>query len=132
MLKKKKFLIGGIIILIAIGSLAFMWFKNAATYYYSVADAMSRGTALQGQTIRLEGQVAPGSISRNDSTGIMDFQLVDTTNSSDIVAVTYKGGVPDSFKEGNATVVEGQLSSAKTFDATQIIVKCPSKYAAQQ
>jgi cytochrome c-type biogenesis protein CcmE len=130
--KKKKFLIGGIIILVAVGSLAFMWFKSAATYYYSVADAMSKGTTLQGQTIRLEGQVAPGSVSRNDSTGVMDFQLIDTTNTADIVAVTYKGGVPDAFKEGNAAVVEGQLSSAKTFDATQIIVKCPSKYVPQQ
>jgi cytochrome c-type biogenesis protein CcmE len=131
-LKKKKFLIGGIIILIAIGSLAFMWFRNSATYYYSVADAINRGTTLQGQTIRLAGQVAPGSVMRDDSTGVMDFKLVDTTNAADVVTITYKGGVPDSFKEGNDAVVEGQLSSMKTFDATQIIVKCPSKYVAKQ
>jgi cytochrome c-type biogenesis protein CcmE len=130
--RKKKFLIGGIILLVAIASLAFMWFRNAATYYYPVSEVINKGTTLQGQTIRVAGQVAPGTYSRNNLTGIMAFQLIDPTDTAKTVSVTYKGGVPDSFKEGNDAVVEGQLSSASTFNATQIIVKCPSKYVPKQ
>jgi cytochrome c-type biogenesis protein CcmE len=132
LLKRKKFLIGGIIILIAIGSLAFKFIGDAAVYYYSVSDALSKESTLQGQTIRIAGQVAPGSISRDTSTGILQFRLVDLSNSAKVVAVSYKGDVPDIFKEGSDAVVEGQLSSASAFAGTQIIGKCPSKYVPKQ
>jgi cytochrome c-type biogenesis protein CcmE len=131
--KKKKFIIGGLVILIAIGILGFKGFQSFATYYYSVSEVASKGATLQNQTIRLAGQVAPGSVVRNDSTGMMQFQLLDPANASaQAVGVSYKGGVPDGFKEGNDAVVEGTLTSMKTFDATQIIVKCPSKYVPKQ
>jgi len=131
-LKNKKFLIGGIVILVALGSLAFMWFRDSATYYYSVSEIASKGSSLQQQTIRIAGQVTPGSVSRNDTTGIMNFQLSDPTDTTKVVSVIYKGGVPDGFKEGTDAVVEGQLASMQSFNASQIIMKCPSKYVPKQ
>jgi cytochrome c-type biogenesis protein CcmE len=131
-LKNKKFLIGGIVILIALGSLAFMWFRDSATYYYTVTEVMSKGVTLQQKSIQIGGQVAPGSISRDDSTGIMTFRLVDRSDATRSIDVTYKGGVPSGFKEDTDAIVEGRLSSATTFAATQIIMKCPSKYIPDQ
>lgn len=131
--KKKKFLIGGLVILIAIGTLGFYAFQSFATYYYTVSEIASKGSTLQDQTIRLLGEVAPGSVSRNDSTGMMEFQLIDRADpSAEPISVTYKGGVPDGFKEGSDATVEGKLTSVKSFDASQIIMKCPSKYVAKQ
>lgn len=130
---KKKFLIGGIIILIAIGSLGFMAFQGAATYYYTVGEVTGKGSAMYDQNIRVSGQVTPNSVIR-ESTGsnLLKFTLVDRDNNTNRLMVAYKGAVPDAFKEGNDAVVEGKISSSGVFEAEQIIVKCPSKYEPQQ
>ena len=129
---KKKFLIGGIIILIAIGSLGFMAFQGAATYYYTVSEVLGKGSAMYDQNIRVTGQVAPNSVIRESTGGnILRFTLDDRDNDN-VLAVTYKGAIPDAFKEGNDAVVEGKISSSGVFEAQQIIVKCPSKYEPQQ
>ena len=133
MWKRKKFLIGGIIILLAIGSLGFMAFKGAATYYYTVTEAIAPGNSLSGQNIRVAGQVAPGSVVQEASNNKnISFVLLDTINTGDHLSVTYNGNLPDAFKEGNDAVVEGSLSSSGVFKAQQIIVKCPSKYVPKE
>jgi cytochrome c-type biogenesis protein CcmE len=128
-LKKRKFLIGGIIILLAIAGLSSLAFKGAATYYYTVSEVIVQESTLGNQNIRVAGQVAPGSIIRDNSAGnTLNFILIDSNNNQSHLSVTYKGAVPDTFKEGNDAVIEGRLSSSSIFEAKQIIVKCPSKY----
>jgi cytochrome c-type biogenesis protein CcmE len=129
---KKKYLIGGIIILLALGSLSFMAFRGAATYYYTVAEITGQGSAMQGQNVRVAGQVAPGSLQPQSADRTLKFILLDTENASLQLPVVYQGAVPDAFKEGNSAVVEGRLSAAGTFEATQIIVKCPSRYVPRE
>ena len=131
-MKGKKFLIGGIIILIAIGSLGFVAFKNAATYYYTVSEALGKGDTMYNKTIRIEGNVVPDSLQQVNSGGKnnVKFVLADRTVATDSVLINYQGALPDAFKPGNDAVVEGQLNPAGNFTAKQIIVKCPSKYEA--
>jgi cytochrome c-type biogenesis protein CcmE len=129
---RKKFLIGGIIILVAIGSLSFMAFRGAATYYYTVNEALTQESTLSGQNIRVAGQVAVDSIVQESTSNSLSFVLLDDTDSSKSLAIRYKGAVPDAFKAGNDAVVEGRLSSPGVFEAKQIIVKCPSKYEPKQ
>jgi cytochrome c-type biogenesis protein CcmE len=127
---KKKFLIGGIIILIAIASLGFVAFRGAATYYYPVSQALEKAPTLSNKTIRIEGQVVPNSLVQVPSAtnNGVKFVLADMTVSTDTIPISYQGALPDAFKEGNDAVVEGQLTPGGNFQATQIIVKCPSKY----
>ena len=129
---RKKFLIGGIIILIAIGSLSFMAFRGAATYYYTVGEVLAQESTLSGQNIRVAGQVAVDSVVQESTSNNLSFVMLDTTESSQSLAIRYKGAVPDAFKAGNDAVVEGRLSSPGVFEAKQIIVKCPSKYEPKQ
>src|ERR1035437_9803921 len=111
-----KFLIGGIIILLAIGYLGFMAFKGAATYYYTVTEAVAPGNTLSGQNIRVAGQVAPGSLIIDASNNKnIRFVLLDTVNNGDHLSISYLGSLPDAFKEGNDAVVEGTLSSSGGF-----------------
>jgi cytochrome c-type biogenesis protein CcmE len=126
---KKKYLIGGIIILLAIGSLGFMAFRGAATYYYTVSEILGKGSAIYGQNVRIAGQVATGSVQKlQPNENAIQFVLVDLDSSSSRVSVNYKGAIPDAFKEGNEAVVEGHMTPTGAFYAQQIIVKCPSKY----
>ncbi len=119
--------------MLAIGSLSFMAFRGATTYYYTVNEVKSQGSALYGQNIRIAGEVVPGSIEpvQTGRTAIQ-FVLADTENTSQRLPVFYQGAVPDTFKEGNQAVVEGRLDASGLFTAGQIIVKCPSKYVPKE
>jgi len=63
---------------------------------------------------------------------IVIFQLIDKDNPGGTLRVSYRGAVPDAFKAGAEVIVEGGLDSVgKTFTATTLITKCPSKYQKQ-
>ncbi len=127
MLKKKKFLIGGIIILLAIGYLGFMGFRGSATYYYTVSELLEQGGSTYGENVRVTGQVAPGSVEQESGSLVTRFTIVDVEGEESL-PVVYQGVVPDAFRVGNDVVVDGHLNSAGIFQANNILVKCPSKY----
>jgi cytochrome c-type biogenesis protein CcmE len=131
-LKKKKFLIGGFILLVAVGVLGFMAFRGAATYYYAVGEVITKANSMQDNQIRVAGRVQEGSVVRDNSANTIQFVLTDAADITKKLPIVYKGAVPDAFKEGNDAVVEGQLAASGTFKAQQIIVKCPSKYVPKQ
>ena len=127
MLKKKKFLIGGVIILLAIGYLSFMGFTGSATYYYSVSEIMEKGSSLYGENIRINGEVAPGSVEQESGSLVLRFTIVDVEGEASL-PVVYQGVIPDTFKVGNAVVVEGEINSDGVFRAHTLMPKCPSRY----
>ena len=125
MLRKKKFLIGGTIVFLAIGYLAYVGFMDSATYYYTVSELKGMGSSIHGNSVRVSGQVAPGSIEQEPVNLTMRFTIIEGEES---LPVVYRGAVPDAFKVGNDVVVDGNLSSSGIFQANTILVKCPSKY----
>jgi cytochrome c-type biogenesis protein CcmE len=51
------------------------------------------------------------------------------TGRNDTLKVVYNGSVPDTFKEGQQIVAEGKLIAGEdTFVASQLVIKCSSKY----
>jgi len=127
-LKKRKFLIGGIILVAAISYLGVVGFQDAATYYYPVDELYAQGDTVRGQTVKAAGQVAPGSVEQIPATNTMKFTL---TEAGADLPVVYRGAVPDAFKVGNDVVVEGKLDAEGVFQAETIMVKCASKYVPQ-
>ena len=128
-MKKKKFLIGGIIICFALGYLAYIGFGSSATYYLTVSELGEQGDSIYGQNLRVNGRVALGSIDRDSENLMLRFTLADEEKS---LPVTYKGIVPDAFKAGSNVVVEGRLSSDGIFQANAILTKCPSRYIPEE
>ena len=127
MLKKKKFLIGGIIVFLAIGYLSYASFMGAATYYYTASELIEQGSSIYGETVRVNGQVVPGSVEQAAQGTILRFTVIDI-ESEESLSVVYQGVVPDTFKVGNEVVVEGHLNSDGIFQANTLMPKCPSKY----
>lgn len=125
MFRKKKFLIGGIIVVLAIGYLAYVGFMSSATYYYTVGELNGLGSSIYGDSVRVSGKVAPGSIEQERAGLTMRFTIVEGEES---LPVVYQGVVPDAFKVNNDVVVDGRLSPSGIFQADTILVKCPSKY----
>ncbi len=127
MLKNKKFLIGGIIVFMAIGFLSFNAFKSGVTYYFEVSELLKQGNSVYGDTVRVRGLVAPGSIEQQVQGATLKFTIIDDKN-GDKLMVVYQGVVPDTFKENSEVVCEGRLDSGGIFRAQTLMPKCPSKY----
>lgn len=126
MRKKWKFVIGGAIILVAVGFLAYRGFMASASYYYELGEFMGQQSVLADKTVRISGQVATGSI---DQKGLsLKFVMTDGQRN---LPVVYQGAVPDTFKAGSDVTVEGRLDGGGTFVAQTIMPKCPSRYVAQ-
>ncbi len=129
MLRKKRFLIGGITVFLALGYLVFMGFQDSVTYYYTVSELMEQGSSIYDENVRVKGQVAPGSVEQEATGRILRFTIIDGEES---LSVTYQGAVPDTFKVGAEVIVEGQFNSNGIFQAHTLMPKCPSRYVPQQ
>jgi len=46
--------------------------------------------------------------------------------------VVYRGARPSGFKAGSSILVEGKYSPEGIFRASQLIMKCPSKYELEE
>ncbi len=125
MLRKRKFLIGGIIVFLAIGYLGFIGFQSSATYYYEVSELMEQGSSIYGENVRVNGQVAPGSVQQEAAGRILRFTIIEGEEN---LPVVYQGVVPDTFKVGNEVVVEGYLNSDDIFQGDILMPKCASRY----
>ncbi len=123
--KRKKFLIGGIIIFLALGYLGYTGFVGGTSYYYTVSELLEQGSSVYGENLRVNGQVAPGSLEQGSGALVLRFTVSDGEES---LPVVYEGVVPDTFRVGNDIVLEGYLSSDGIFEAHTMISKCPSRY----
>lgn len=127
MLKKKKFLIGGVILFLALSSLVYTGFMSSATYYYEVDELLAQGNSIYGENVRVHGWVASDSVEQEAQGTIIKFTLIDIEETKNL-PVAHKGVVPDTFKVGAEIVAEGYLDSDGTFQSHTILAKCASKY----
>jgi cytochrome c-type biogenesis protein CcmE len=126
MAKNKKFIIGGVIVLLAVAILGYVGFMGTGTYYYNINEFDAKAATLAGQTVRVSGIVQPDA-AKNGLTWTFTLKDAETT---DTLAVTYSGAMPDSFKIDQQVVVEGKYDMLKeVFQGSSIIVKCASKAA---
>ncbi len=124
MLKKRKYLIGGLILIAALIFLGYFSFMGGLTYYYEVGELLDEANSITGQTIRASGNVADDVVKDGLE---LRFTILDMSDSETSLPVVYTGAVPDTFKVGNQVVVEGKYTGG-VFEAEAIIVKCGSKF----
>ncbi len=125
MSKNKKFIIGGIVVVIALAVLVVGYLQTGAYSYYNVSEFIPQEQTLAGKAVSVSGILQPGFAKQGMS---WTFTLKDV-NTSDTLAVAYTGAVPETFIAGQQVTVEGKFDAATgTFRGTSIIVKCASKY----
>jgi cytochrome c-type biogenesis protein CcmE len=105
-----------------------MWgLRDRAAYFYTPAD-IAAGRAADGQAIRLGGMVEQGSL-RKEPDGITIRFLVADGDAR--TPVSYRGIVPDLFREGSGVVAEGRMEGG-TFVADTILAKHDERYMPPQ
>jgi|YelNatPaOPRAMG01_1025707.scaffolds.fasta_scaffold171947_1 cytochrome c-type biogenesis protein CcmE len=124
MSRKKKLIIGAVILAVAVGFLLFFTLRSYSVYYYTVSEALERVDSTQGETIGIGGTVLKDSLSRNGSE--WTFAL---TDGKGVLRVIHEGSVPDSFAEGKDVMIKGKFLGDGFFHSSKILTKCPSKYS---
>ena len=112
--------------LIAAALLAMWGLADRAAYFRTPADIVA-GKAGEGEAIRLGGMVEQGSLKELGGTSVR-FTVTDGAAK---VPVTYRGILPDLFREGSGMVAEGRMERG-TFVADMILAKHDERYMPPQ
>jgi cytochrome c-type biogenesis protein CcmE len=124
-----KFGIAMVVILLALGYLAYTGVQESKSYYVTIKELHGMGDGAYTKRLRVAGNVQPGSIKRSGTN--MSFVLVENDQ---LLNVIYNGTEPppDTFKDNAQALAEGSFRRDNVFEAKQIQAKCASKYAPQQ
>jgi cytochrome c-type biogenesis protein CcmE len=123
---KLKFVVAGVVLLAAVGYLIFNSVSTSAEYYLTVGELKAKAPVVYSQNVRVAGIVEADSIVKDARAGTLQFTAED---SSGKLPVLYKGGVvPDIFGPGIQVVVEGKYAPDGTFQASNLLAQCPSRY----
>jgi cytochrome c-type biogenesis protein CcmE len=124
-----KFGIAMVVILLALGYLAYTGVQESKSYYVTIKELHGMGDGAHTKRLRVAGNVQPGSIKRAGTN--MSFVLVENDQ---LLNVVYNGTEPppDTFKDNAQALAEGSFGRDNVFYAKQIQAKCASKYAPQQ
>ena len=110
---------GGLVIFAALKT-----FEENLVFFYTPSQILN-GEAPANRPIRIGGMVEPNSISRDEHSLAVEFNVIDDKNS--LIKVTYKGVVPDLFKEGKGVVAQGKYVDG-IFQSTEILAKHDENY----
>jgi cytochrome c-type biogenesis protein CcmE len=118
-----------VVILLALGYLAYTGVQESKSYYVTIKELHGMGDGAYTKRLRVAGNVQPGSIKRSGTN--MNFVLVENDQ---VLNVVYNGTEPppDTFKDNAQALAEGSFGRDNVFYAKQIQAKCASKYAPQQ
>lgn len=99
-------------------------FQSNLVFFFTPSQVAS-GEVPQGRSFRIGGMVEDGSLVRENDGLTVRFVVTDTAKR---VPVTYKGILPDLFKEGKGAVAQGKLDTDGTFVASEILAKHDENY----
>lgn len=120
--------ISATVIVLGLAFAGLMWstFSNGADYFKEVNEVVANKQAWESKSLQLHGFVVPGSILVNPKTMEYHFKV---QNNGAVVDASYKGIVPDTFKDEAEVVLRGKLTDQGfNTEKNGIVAKCPSKY----
>lgn len=142
--QKSRFMIGGIVMLLAIGFLILNGTLNNAQYFITVDELQSR-SELVGKTVRVSGAVIGDTIDFQTDPLTIRFTMVNIPEKTDDLAKTLHLAVndpdasrinvlvegepmPDLLQHEAQAILTGHLGEDGTFYADELLLKCPTRY----
>jgi cytochrome c-type biogenesis protein CcmE len=125
---RTKFIIGGILVLGTAGYLMASSIGETGMYYLTPVEltAKVKGDSTFFDTgVKMGARVVPGTIARDPGGRAVSFSV---TDGAQVIPVTYRGVIPDTFTDSVDVVVEGRYKRDGTFVATTLLAKCASRY----
>ena len=126
--KTKWFAIGALgVAAVAFLFITFGGIGENLVYYWGPKELRAAGSHAVGATIRLGGQVAPGSVKLGDGVSNLEF---DVTDGSATVHVVSRGVPPQLFRDRIGVVVEGTMTADGAFESRRLMVSHDNQYRA--
>ncbi len=143
-LVRVKLLIGSAAVLGAAAYLIFSGTISGARYFISIGNLLA-SDKYAGQTVRITGAVIGETIQYDTEKLIIEFTMADFPQDDADLALTLHNAVgnpnaarlkvrvenqvkPDLLKNETQAIVTGRLGSDGVFRATELLLKCPSRY----
>jgi cytochrome c-type biogenesis protein CcmE len=145
-----KFVIGGLLIIVAIAYLIISSTKANAQYFFTIDELISRGQSMVGQNVRISGAVIGDSINYDPQTLSLNFTIANvpadnkqieaqgglaavlhaavTDPSQTRMQVVYLGPKPDLLRDEAQAIMTGHIREDNIFYADELLLKCPTKY----
>jgi cytochrome c-type biogenesis protein CcmE len=123
--KRKMLMLFFVLSIVAIASALVLYAlrQNISLFYTPTQVVM--GQAPVNHTIRVGGMVEKGSITRAAKGLEVQFRITDFEKT---ITVTYKGILPDLFRDAQGVVAEGLLTDNLNFRASQVLAKHDANY----
>ena len=145
-----KFVIGGLVILVAVVFLIVSSTQASAEYFMTVDELNVKGANMVDKNIRLSGAVIGDSIEYDPQTLSLKFTVAHVTGDNNQVEkegglgvvlhqavidpnrsrirVVYVGAKPDLMRNEAQAIMTGYLGADGIFYADELLLKCPTKY----
>lgn len=131
-----KFIAGGLLVLAFVAFLGWQIVQATRTngaYYMTVKEVKAQSATLQGQRVRVNGNVVAGTEDWKPDVNppTLRFSVKDASgndNSGDVLPIVFYGPRPDNFQRAASAIIEGSLQKDGSFQAETLLLKCPSRY----
>ncbi len=145
-----KFIIGGVLILVAIIYLIVSSTQASAQYFLTIDELKAKGNDVRGRDLRISGAVIGDTIQYDPQTLTLRFTVAnipgdnkeieaqgglaavlntavnDPTRSR--LEVIYNGVKPDLLRNEAQAIMTGRMNDDGSFQADDLLLKCPTKY----
>lgn len=121
---KNKYIFGGIIIVVFLGIMGYLFTETNISYEENFSEVMN-----SSKTMKATGSwVKEKNYLMDKSKREFSFYMKDYLGNE--MKVIYNGSIPNNFESATSVVVTGKFKDG-CFRADDILTKCPSKYEEQ-
>ena len=132
--RRAKFVIGGVAILLSLVALVVwaMTRPNSTSFFYTPTEVVALAGGPSVEEYRVNGNVLPATV---ESEGLVT--TFDITDGDTAITLTTEQPLPDAFWTAMANdsseveVVARGRYDGTTFQASEVLAKCPSKFKAK-
>ena len=122
--KRLAIIAAGVAALAVAAALVLNAFQSNLVFFFSPSQIVA-GEAPKDRAFRVGGMVQAGSLKRLGDGLTVEFVVTDTAKS---IPVTYKGILPDLFREGKGVVAQGKIEGDGVFHASEVLAKHDENY----
>jgi cytochrome c-type biogenesis protein CcmE len=122
--QRRGIMIGGGVVVLAVAALLVLSALRDTIVFFHTPSDVQASKVKPGQRFRLGGLVLEGSIKRGAGTDV-GFAITDKNAT---LPVTYRGVLPDLFREGQGVIAEGRIEAGGVFRADTVLAKHDENY----
>src|SRR6202165_529783 len=126
--QRRLILIGGSLGVLAFAVALILGSLRESIVFFNSPTDIADNKAPPGKRVRLGGMVKMGSLERGDNLQIR-FEVTDGNKD---IPVSYRGIVPDLFREGQGVIAEGHIEPGGTFQAETVLAQQHENYMTRE